>query len=150
MRNNFSCRLACIGSLLVLESAAQFLLILSRGPWFFGGKKHESFWFVIRVKVAYQRKSSDKYLAMANNGQVHAIGVCLLSAILWPSSVNLSCFTGKQRERVTHVLMMFVSYNTLKDRGSFHPYIFPVFFSSENEHRQLCGDFCDHRNWSWP
>lgn len=57
---------------------------------------------------------------MGNNGQVHAIGVCLLSAILWSSSVNLSCFTGKQRERVTHVLMMFVSYNTLKDRGSFH------------------------------
>lgn len=84
--------------------------------------------------------------------KVHAIGVCLLSAIFWPSSVNLSCFfwlqfkEGKQRERVTHVFdEMFVSYNSLKDFFEIH-----VFSRSENEHRQLCGDFCDHRNWSGP
>ena len=59
---------------------------------------------------------------------------------------NLRKESREKELPVTHVFdEMFVSYNSLKDFFEIH-----VFSRSENEHRQLCGDFCDHRNWSGP
>ena len=108
-------------------------LSCQRGHAFLMGKMNNR--KLLGWRLHTRQKNKWKNHAMAKPPtQVHAIGVCLLSAIFWPSSVNLSCFfwlqfkEGKQRERVTSYSCVWwnVCFLQQLERFFWNPRIFPV------------------------